>query len=47
MAKFCAWCGKQIDDGDVFCAYCGRRADGSDVTAAPESAAPQQPTQPQ
>ena len=30
MAKFCAWCGKPLEDEDVFCGYCGRRADGSD-----------------
>lgn len=46
MAKFCAWCGKQIDDGDVFCAYCGKRADGSDAPAAPQPAAPAAPAAP-
>ena len=35
MAKYCAWCGKQVDDGDVFCTFCGKRADGSDAAAAP------------
>ncbi len=38
MAKYCAWCGKQIGDSDVFCSFCGKRADGS-------VAAPQQPQQ--
>ena len=44
MAKFCAWCGKPVDDGDVFCGACGRRADGSDAPAAPS--APRTPTPP-
>ena len=38
MAKFCAYCGKPMGDGDVFCANCGRQA------APPQ--APQQPVQP-
>ena len=42
--KFCAWCGKQIEDGDVFCGYCGRRADGSDAAAQQPRPTPQQPT---
>ena len=52
MAKFCAWCGQQIEDGDVFCGNCGRRADGSDAAAqqprpTPQQPTPQQPQQPQ
>ena len=51
MAKFCAWCGKPLEDGDVFCGWCGRRADGSDAApAAPEApaapAAPEAPAAP-
>ena len=46
MAKFCAWCGKQIDDGDVFCGFCGKRADGSDAAPQPQQPAPAQPAAP-
>ena len=44
--KYCAWCGKQIDDNDVFCGFCGKRADGSDAPAPQQPPQPAQPTPP-
>lgn len=48
MAKFCAWCGQSLSEGQVFCPSCGRVADGSGGNPQqPVQNAPPQPQQPQ
>ena len=36
--KYCASCGKPMEDGDAFCAVCGASAEAVTPAAAPEAA---------
>ena len=31
MAKFCAYCGRPMDEGALFCGQCGRAVDGTHI----------------
>ncbi|MCD8212107.1 MAG: zinc-ribbon domain-containing protein [Oscillospiraceae bacterium] len=43
MSKFCAYCGKEIDDGVKFCPFCGK---ASNLTVPPEQEQAEQTAQP-
>ena len=47
MAKFCAQCGQELEEGATFCAGCGQKVEEDAAPPAEQAppAAPQQPLQ--